>query len=90
MLHCRWPGHAVLLGAAFLTALSLSLSLAWSVPAARAAGAGYAQASELVRLINGERAALGKAPLRVDTFLAQKATDGPVACPNDATKVVFG
>jgi hypothetical protein len=79
-----------MLGAAFLSALGFSCSLVWSVPTASAAGAGNAEAGELVRLINGERAALGEAPLRVDTFLATKARDGAVACPNNAGLVAAG
>ena len=84
--HCE-----VALGAFALGALMLAVSLAWSVPTARAAGgAADAQATELVRLINGERAYLGKAPLGADTFLASKARDGAVACPNDASLVMAG
>lgn len=84
------PRHSVLLGAIALGAFTLALSLAWSVPIALAAGPADAQANELVRLINGERAYLGKAPLRTDSFLALKARDGAVACPNDASKVMPG
>jgi hypothetical protein len=90
LLNHRRPRHAVVLGALTISALTLVLSLAWSVPATLAAGPANAQASELVRLINGERAHLGRAALRTDTFLAAKARDGAVACPNDATKVMAG
>ena len=38
--------------------------------------------SELIRLINGERAANGAPPLVVDPFLQWVARDGPVDCPN--------
>ena len=90
MWNRKLPCHAVLLGAMVLSTLALSASLGLSVPSVSAAGAANSQAGELVRLINGERAALGKAPLRLDSFLATKARDGAVACPNDATKVMPG
>jgi hypothetical protein len=88
--YLRLPSRGVMLGAALLSALCLSFSLGWSVPTVSAAGPANSQASELVRLINGERAALGKAPLRVDSFLAGKARDGAVACPNDSSLVAAG
>jgi hypothetical protein len=84
------PRLQIVLGALALSALALALSLSWSVPAAFAAGPGNPEATELVRLINGERAHLGKPALRTDTFLAAKARDGAVTCPNDATKVMAG
>ena len=86
----RLPRYTVFVGVAVASALTLALSLTWSVPTALAAGPANAQATELVRLINGERAHFGKAPLRTDSFLAIKARDGAVACPNDATKVMLG
>jgi hypothetical protein len=73
-----------------MSTLGLAVSLVWSVPSAFAAGAANAQADEVVRLINGERAALGEAPVAVDSYLATKARDGAVACPNDASLVVDG
>jgi uncharacterized protein YkwD len=65
---------------------------AWSAtaPQARAAGAADAQASELVRLINGERVTAGKSALGLDRYLAGKARDGAIWCPNDASKVMAG
>ncbi len=86
----RQPPYVLAPAVLALSAFVLALSLAWSVPAVLAAGPANAQANELVRLINGERAYLGKAPLRVDTFLASKARDGAVTCPNDASKVMQG
>jgi hypothetical protein len=69
---------AVALGLALFTA-----TLAWQVPAATAAsGPLDAQSSELVRLINGARAANGKSALSVDIFLASKARDGSIPCPD--------
>jgi hypothetical protein len=77
---------AVALGLALFTA-----TLAWQVPAATAAsGPLDAQASELVRLINGARAANGKAALSVDIFLASKARDGAIPCPDDAAAAISG
>lgn len=90
MRNHRQPRYLIVLGAMALSAFALSLSLALSVPAAMASGPANAEANELVRLINGERAYLGKAPLRTDAFLASKARDGAIACPNDASKVMYG
>lgn len=41
-------------------------------------------ASELARLLNGERVTNGLPALAVDPFLADKARDGAVTCPNGA------
>jgi uncharacterized protein YkwD len=75
-------------------ALILSLALVASVgavPTARAAaGPADAQANEMVRLINGVRAANNLPALNVDPALAGLARDAPIACPNDASKVVSG
>jgi hypothetical protein len=75
-------------------ALGFSLllsSLIWQVPAVQAgSGPLDAQASELVRLINGDRAADGLGALSVDPFLASKARDGAIPCPDDATKSIAG
>jgi uncharacterized protein YkwD len=77
------------LAGAFAIAAALLLP-AWSVPPALAAGAADAQASELVGLINGERAYAGKGALRLDSYLAAKARDGTIWCPNDASKTMAG
>lgn len=90
MRNHRQPRYAVLLAALSFSILTLGLSLGWSVPTAAAAGPANSQASELVRLINGERAYHGEAALRVDSYLASKARDGAVACPNDASLVMAG
>lgn len=45
---------------------------------------------EVVRLINGERTLRGKKPVRLDTFLAAKAHDSDVRCPNDAKRLNQG
>ena len=75
-------------------ALGLALfasSLTWQVPTARAgSGPLDAQASELVRLINGDRAAEGLAQLSVDPFLASKARDGAIPCPDDPAQSIAG
>ncbi len=65
-------------------------ALVWAPPVALAAGPADDQAKDLVSLINGERAYLHLSALKVDTFLAAKARDGAVACPNDASKVMSG
>ena len=77
---------AVLLGLA-LYAVSMTVQ----VPTVRAATSPLdAQASELVRLMNGARKAAGKAPLVVDTNLASKARDGAIPCPDDAANTISG
>jgi len=77
-----------------VVALSLGLfaaSLAWQPPVAEAAsGPLDAQATELVRLINGARAAEGRSPLSLDPFLASKARDGAIPCPDDSAKTIPG
>ena len=66
-------------------------SLAWGVPTATAStGPLDAQSSEMVRLINGARSAAGKSSLDVDPFLASKARDGAIPCPDDASKTIAG
>jgi len=77
---------AIALGASLF-----AVSLTWQVPTAQAgSGALDSQAKELVRLMNGARAASGKAALNWDPFLASKARDGAIACPDDATKTISG
>ena len=78
--------------APFAVALAMAALLlpVWSVPAARAASAADAQASAAVRLINGERAYWGKTALRPDSYLAGKARDGSVWCPNNSSLVMAG
>jgi hypothetical protein len=68
----------------------LAFSFAWQVPTARAAGAANTQASEIVRLINGARAAAGKPALVVDVFLANEATSGAIPCPDDPAQSIAG
>jgi hypothetical protein len=73
-------------------ALALGLlagSMLVSVPVARA-GAADADAKELVRLINGARHAAGKSSLNIDIYLASKARDGAIPCPDDAAKTISG
>ena len=78
--------------AAIALALSLfTFTLTWQVPAVHAgSGPLDAQASEIVRLINGARVANGKAALKVDVYLASKARDGAIPCPDDASKTIAG
>jgi cell division septation protein DedD len=77
---------------AVLFSLALyAVSMTVQVPTVRAATSPLdAQASELVRLMNGARQAAGKAPLVVDTNLASKARDGAIPCPDDAAKTISG
>jgi hypothetical protein len=76
---------AVALGASLFT-----VSLTWQVPSAQASSAAVTQRNEIYRLINGSRAANGKAALNVDIFLESKATDGAIPCPDDAAKSIGG
>jgi hypothetical protein len=74
-------------------ALSLGLvafSFSWQVPAVKAAGPAATQAGELVRLINGARASVGKPALVVDRFLASAASDGAIPCPDDPAQSIAG
>ena len=45
---------------------------------------------ELMRMINGERAWRGKKLVKLDTFLAAKAHDSTIPCPNDGSKLNQG
>jgi hypothetical protein len=45
---------------------------------------------EVMRLINGDRAYMGLTKMKLDTFLATKAQDGSIRCPNDANKLNKG
>ena len=49
-----------------------------------------AGATEIERILNIERVQAGLAALPIDTFLAAKARDGAVACPNDPSLVMEG
>jgi hypothetical protein len=77
-------GSATALAMALLTA-----SLFVSVPGAGASAAN-ADANEIVRLINGDRVAAGKGALSVDSFLAGKARDGAIPCPDNASRTIAG
>jgi hypothetical protein len=73
-------------------ALGLSMftvSLTFQVPTVQAAAINN-QARELVRMMNGVRAAQGKGPLVINLFLESKARDGAIPCPDDAAKTIAG
>ena len=84
------PRLGVLRLAVVLSLGLLAFSFSWQVPSVRAAGAATTQANEVVRLINGARAAAGKPALAVDVFLATQARDGAIPCPNDPAKTIAG
>ncbi len=90
----RFPRYPSVLAIPAAVALGLGLfaaSLTWQVPAAQAgSGALDAQSREMVRLINGARAVEGRPALAVDPFLASKARDGAIPCPDDAAKSIAG
>jgi uncharacterized protein YkwD len=68
-----------------------SATLAWqAAPVSASSGSLDNQANELVRLINGARSASGKGSLSIDVFLASKARDGAIPCPDDSTKSISG
>jgi hypothetical protein len=79
-----FPRIRVLRNAACFAAAMLAASLLTQLPAAMAAGPADADAREVVRLINGVRAATGKSALNVDLFLASQARDGAIPCPDTA------
>jgi len=81
---------APLLAAAALVLGAFAGSLVWQVPTAQAAGAANAQGREVVRLINGARAAAGRSALVIDTVLESKARDGAIPCPDDAAQSLPG
>jgi uncharacterized protein YkwD len=69
---------------AWLAAVLVLGALGRATPVA-ASGASFnpdTAASELMRLLNGERTTHGLPALEVDPFLAWVARDGPVACPD--------
>jgi uncharacterized protein YkwD len=77
-----FPGIRALRLSAALAVAMFGVSLVGNVPAAEASGAGTTQAKEVVRLINGARAAAGKSALNIDVYLAKVATDGAIPCPD--------
>lgn len=84
------PRLGVLRLAVVLSLGLLAFSFSWQVPSVQAAGPANTQANELVRLINGARAAAGKPALAVDRFLATQARDGAIPCPDDPAKTIAG
>ena len=83
------PGRAV--RCALFVGVALSAALLFGAPTTQAAsGPADAQATEMVRLINGVRSANGLAGLNVDPNLAGLARDKPISCPDDASQVMLG
>jgi uncharacterized protein YkwD len=79
-------------GSGRLLAIVLALCVAAPIAATPALAADPAftpdgAAAELARLLNGERAAQGLPALAIDPFLALKARDGAVACPDGSGTV---
>jgi uncharacterized protein YkwD len=89
ILRISRPRPGSLVASIVLAAAMLGLSLGLQVPGVAAGGAN-AQASELVRLINGTRQAVGKSSLNVDTTLASLATSGQIPCPDTSTQTTAG
>ena len=80
-----------------LQTLPIALSVLFLVGVPQVAATTYAGPlqrdfirEEVVRLINGERTLRGKATVKLDTFLAAKAHDSDVRCPNDAKRLNQG
>jgi hypothetical protein len=82
------PYHAALIAIVVFGAVTFGLTA--SVQPVLAAGPADGQTSDVYRLINGERAFLGKRALKVDTYLASKARDGAISCPNNSSLVMQG
>ncbi len=77
--------------AAFVGLALFAATLAWqAAPVSASSGSLDNQANELVRLINGARSASGKGSLSIDVFLASKARDGSIPCPDDSSKSISG
>jgi uncharacterized protein YkwD len=77
--------------AAALSLAMCAVSFGWGVSSAQAAsGPLDSQAAELVRLFNGARAANGLPALMVDPFLASKARDGTIPCPDNNAETIAG
>ena len=71
--------------------VALAATLLFAVPTAQAAsGPADAQATEMVRLINGVRWANNLPALSLDPNLAGLARDTPISCPADASQVMLG
>jgi hypothetical protein len=73
-----------------LAATFFAGSMLMQVPSVRAAAAADADSREVTRLINVARTAVGKHALNVDVFLASKARDGSIPCPDDPDKTISG
>jgi hypothetical protein len=86
----RWRRLRALVSAMAIGLSLLTTSLVWQVQPVQAGTSLNAQANELVRLINGDRAAAGKRVLSVDPFLASKATNGTIPCPDAPTQNING
>lgn len=67
--------------------LVIALALAAPVAAVGATFTPNTAASELMRLLNGERTTHGLPALAADSFLAYEARDGAVACPDGSGTV---
>jgi hypothetical protein len=73
-----------------IAATLIAGSMLVQLPSAQAAAPADPYSREMTRLINGARAAAGKPALKVDVFLASKARDGSIPCPDDAAKSISG
>ena len=85
-----FPRLSALPSSAAIAAMLFAGSMLVQLPSVRAAGPADADSREITRLINGARAAVGKPALKVDVFLASKARDGSIPCPDDASRTIPG
>jgi uncharacterized protein YkwD len=83
------PRPGSLVASIALAAAMLGLSLGLQVPGA-AASAADAQAGELVRLINGTRAAAGLPTIATDGLLTSLARDGAYRCGDTPYRAIAG
>jgi hypothetical protein len=82
-----FPRIRVLRNAGGLAVAMLAVSMLAQLPVAMGAGPADADAREVVRLINGARAAAGKSALNVDLYLASVARDGAIPCPDTSNTI---
>ena len=77
-----FPRIRVIRNSAAVAVALLAASMLTQLPVAKGATEVRNDANEAVRLIDGARVAAGKPALRVDLFLASKASNGSIPCPD--------
>ncbi len=85
-----FPRLGMLSSSVAMAATLFGASMLLQLPPVAAAGSSDVNAGEMTRLINGARAVAGKPALKVDVFLASKARDGSIPCPDDPAQTIPG